>query len=292
MGVDYFNNAPWEPLIVLLPTGTTAIKLAAGNTFTCALLSDWCLVCWEFGSAYQLGNRVSIDNVGDNPDEMGDNLVAVHLPVPSSAVDVSASNGFACAATSAGDAYCWGSNGNSGRLGIGSTAAQGNNANTLQRVKLPASFTAVVKVRCRGTFVCALTASGQVGCWGANTKGQRGRGNTATVGATNAQMTTLSPVILPTGLTAISISCGFSHVCALLSNHQVVCWGEGSSGQLGKGLTASIGDGPNEMGDALQQVPLPTGRTATSVACGYCHTCFILDYCSMACWGSNAGSWG
>ena len=47
------------------------------------------------------------------------------------------------------------------------------------------------------------------------------------------------------------------------------------------------------MGDNLTAVDLGTGRTAVSIACGYEHTCAVLDDGSVKCWGDNpAGQLG
>ena len=44
--------------------------------------------------------------------------------------------------------------------------------------------------------------------------------------------------------------------CALLDNGWVKCWGHNGWGIAGQGHAANIGDGANEMGDALGRVPL------------------------------------
>ncbi len=63
------------------------------------------------------------------------------------------------------------------------------------------------------------------------------------------------------------------------------CWGFGSSGQLGTGATADVGD--NEPA-AAGVVALPAGRAARAVAGGAGHTCAILDDGSVSCWGFGA----
>ncbi|CAM9619946.1 unnamed protein product [Ectocarpus sp. 6 AP-2014] len=86
---------------------------------------------------------------------------------------------------------------------------------------------------------------------------------------------------------AIAVEAGFFHTCALLYEGDVKCWGFGSSGQLGQGSNASIGDVPNTMGDNLAPIDLGTGRTAVAVALGGTHTCAVLDDETLKCWGSN-----
>ncbi|NDA77286.1 MAG: hypothetical protein EBY07_05690, partial [Actinobacteria bacterium] len=109
----------------------------------------------------------------------------------------------------------------------------------------------------------------------------------------------LPTVNLGTGRTATAVSVGGVHVCAILDNSSVKCWGYngGSSpqngGELGLGDTANRGDGPNEMGDNLPTVDLGTGRTAISISAGAAHTCVVLDNNKVKCWGLNfAGQLG
>ena len=64
---------------------------------------------------------------------------------------------------------------------------------------------------------------------------------------------------------------GTAHSCGLLDNNMIKCWGLGSSGQLGYGATATLGDGAGEMGDALATIDLGTGRTAKQIATGSSH---------------------
>jgi E3 ubiquitin-protein ligase HERC3 len=67
----------------------------------------------------------------------------------------------------------------------------------------------------------------------------------------------------------------------------VKCWGTNADGQLGLGNTASRGDGPNEMGDALPAVNLGADRTAKAITARASHTCARLNDDRVKCWGSN-----
>ncbi|MFT3693154.1 MAG: hypothetical protein QM831_08435 [Kofleriaceae bacterium] len=93
----------------------------------------------------------------------------------------------------------------------------------------------------------------------------------------------------PVGSFAAKRICsGELQTCAILSTGQVKCWGWNQYGQLGLGDTNDRGDAPDEMGAVLPAVSLGTGRTATEIACGYQHTCALLDDHSVKCWGDNA----
>ncbi|CAJ1399619.1 unnamed protein product [Effrenium voratum] len=138
------------------------------------------------------------------------------------------------------------------------------------------------------SHTCARDDSGQVKCWGANTGGKLGTGNTASYGDSAGEMGANLPAVdLGTGRTAVAISLGQDHTCALLDNGSMKCWGDNSQGQLGYGDTTSRGSNSAHMGDNLAAIDLGDGRTATAIATGQYHTCAILDDWSTKCWGYN-----
>ncbi|MEO8162660.1 MAG: fibronectin type III domain-containing protein, partial [Ilumatobacteraceae bacterium] len=137
---------------------------------------------------------------------------------------------------------------------------------------------------------CALLDDGGVKCWGAGGNGRLGSGDTADLGDEPNEMgNSLTPVLLGTGRTAIAITAGASHTCALLDNYAVKCWGSGADGRLGYGNQNDLGDQLAEMGDSLAAVSLGTGRTARAVVAAAAHTCAVLDDDTVKCWG-NGGS--
>jgi alpha-tubulin suppressor-like RCC1 family protein len=136
-----------------------------------------------------------------------------------------------------------------------------------------------------------------VKCWGKNDQGQLGQGGTGDIGDQDDEDEmgdALDPVDLGSGRTAVSISAGEGHTCAILDNNDLKCWGRNNSaGQLGLEETGHRGDQSDEMGDALPVVDLGTGRTATALAGGVNHTCAILNTGAVKCWGTNnAGQLG
>ena len=61
-----------------LGTGRTAIAIDAGWEHTCVILDDASVKCWGRGVSGRLGQGNS-DNLGDNANEMDDNLPAIDL---------------------------------------------------------------------------------------------------------------------------------------------------------------------------------------------------------------------
>ena len=135
---------------------------------------------------------------------------------------------------------------------------------------------------------CAILDDGRVKCWGHNTQGKLGLGDTANRGDGANEMGDNLPVAnLGTNRTARSLTVGLDHTCAILDDGRVKCWGFNTQGQLGLGDVAHRGDGANEMGDNLPVVDLGTNRTARSLTAGQNHTCAILDDGRVKCWGFN-----
>lgn len=77
------------------------------------------------------------------------------------------------------------------------------------------------------------------------------------------------------------------HVCVVMFDGNVKCWGSNLFGQLGYGDTQHRGAEPGEMGDALATVSVGNKRTVLELAVGWKHTCALLDDHSIKCWGWN-----
>ena len=95
------------------------------------------------------------------------------------------------------------------------------------------------------------------------------------------QQNTPVSVSLGNGRTAVAVSAGGSHTCAILDDGSLKCWGMDSYGQLGDG-------GSNTDKNTPVSVSLGTGRTAVAVSAGGYHTCAILDDGSLKCWGYDS----
>lgn len=145
-----------------------------------------------------------------------------------------------------------------------------------------------VQIVAGGTHFCTRYNEGSVKCWGLNSSGQLGYGDTVARGdSANESGSNLPFVNLGTGRTTKFLAAGYTHTCAILDNDTLKCWGLNSSGQLGYADTVMRGNAANQMGDSLPVVNLGTGRTVKKVAAGASHTCAILDNDTLKCWGLN-----
>jgi len=273
-----------------LGTGRTAVAISVGADHTCVLLDDESVKCWGQNFAGQLGLG-DTDSRGDDANEMGDNLPVVDLGTDRTAVAISAGTTHACALLDDGRVKCWGYN-NKGELGLGELGNRGSGANemgdNLPVVDLGTGRTAVA-ISTGDVFTCALLDDESVKCWGGNSAGQLGLGDTEDRGDEPGEMGDNLPTIdLGTGRTAVTISPAYYHTCALLDDGSVKCWGTNALGNLGLGDTERRGDDANEMGDNLPVVDVGAGRTTIAISAHYFHTCALLDNGSVKCWGSNS----
>ncbi|KAJ1479777.1 regulator of chromosome condensation 1/beta-lactamase-inhibitor protein II, partial [Baffinella frigidus] len=197
--------------------------------------------CWGYNLFGQLG--------------LGDSYMRGFLPnglpdttTPRETLAVSAGLFHSCALLDDATVKCWGRN-ISGQLGLGDKLNRGDGANemgtNLASVDLGAGRTA--KAVSAGTsHSCALLDDATVKCWGLNADGQLGLGDTSSRGDDANEMgTNLASVDLGAGRTAVAVSAGTSHTCALLDDATVKCWGLNADGQLGLGDRLSRGDDAN-----------------------------------------------
>ena len=275
--------------------------IAAGFELSCYLSNAGLVKCWGEGKNGQLGYQVTQGNttsIGDGPGEMGSNLLAVNLGTNHTAKFITVGdnptgsdpNNHVCAILDDNSVKCWGGN-NYGQLGLGHTDARGNNPDNMgdNLLAIDLGTNREAKVISAGEhYTCAILDNNKVKCWGKNDEGQLGSGHTESRGDKANQIgDNLLAIDLGTDREAKAIATGKKHVCAILDNDKVKCWGENHKGQLGLSDTNDRGDNENEMGDDLPYVDLGTDKTAKAVVASHSHTCVILDDDKVKCWGEN-----
>jgi alpha-tubulin suppressor-like RCC1 family protein len=241
--------------------------LAAGESYTCALLTDSSVDCWgQFGSGSSFSSTKPVEVVSGGINE------------------IAAGDRHACLLESGiGWVGCWGDN-SQGQLGLGSIGFPSSAGLSTTGMNLVGT----VAIAAGSSHTCALLGDGRVECWGANNHGQLGSGEGASSGA---------PVIVSNVTSATAIAAGGDHTCARLADGTVTCWGSGTSGELGNGqmfdsprpvvvanLKGVVNDAPQALPlFSLDDPPLPTrGLTA-----GAQHSCALLSDGTVDCWGSN-----
>lgn len=126
------------------------------------------------------------------------------------------------------------------------------------------------------SHTCVLTTSTGVRCWGSGTLGQIGNGASLDTTSASVVKTGTSPL-----LGIIAIDAGTNHTCALKNDGTVWCWGLGSRGQLGTGISGSSSN---------VAVKADLAKPAVSIAAGSEHTCAVTTDTRVYCWGREGAT--
>lgn len=242
------------PLITTL----SAKPLALGTAHGCALRDNAAVACWGSNSDGQLGDGTLLEHL--SPTDI------TTLPGVASVV---AGGLHTCALINDGTVTCWGSNAQ-GQLGSG--AASGAPQTTPLAVP-STSLSNVVALAAGGANTCAVKADKTVLCWGENDLGQTGNGQSGSA-------LVATPTLVGGLGNVASLAVSVKHVCALLADATLACWGSNSAGQLGNG-THGVG--------TFSTAPVAIGGygSVVAVASHSSHTCAVQTGGALACWGNN-----
>jgi alpha-tubulin suppressor-like RCC1 family protein len=127
----------------------------------------------------------------------------------------------------------------------------------------------------RDAYTCAVLPDGSGRCWGRDTHGQLGDGNS---GSTSYEDT---PVAVAGLENAVAITAGIFHACAVISDGTARCWGWSLAGRLGDGTPDGIAD------DRSSPVAVSGLTGALAITAGGSHTCALRSDGSAWCWGSG-----
>ncbi len=265
-------------------------QLTLGDHHACVLFGRNGVKCWGRNDYGQLGLG-DTENRGDGAGEMGTHLPLVLVAPPDvgiSSIDAGANH--TCAVIEDGSVSCWGYNFD-GQLGIGSQQNHGDDW-----LEFPGDHTVdlgwgadVMQVSAGEDHTCALLDDATVQCWGGNSKGQLGIGNTSTIGDSLLDMGgNLTAVDLDTVDVPVFVVAGGQHSCALFLGGQVKCWGSNLNGELGQGHTDNIGDNSLKTGPFLDFIDFHADyEQAESVTAGSSFNCALASG-KVVCWGNNA----
>lgn len=180
-------------------------------------------------------------------------------------VSIAAGVSHTCAAKEDGTLYCWGAN-SSHQLGLGESDNMSRDVPTL----VP-GISDVVQVELGNGHSCAVTAAGQLYCWGFNDIGQVGNGSTSTEDQPTPDLVDLADVA--------QVAVGFAHTCARTHGGLVYCWGFNNAGELGQGnQDTDIHADPLEVSGIDDVIDIGAGNG---------HTCVVRDGGAVYCWGFN-----
>lgn len=173
----------------------------------------------------------------------------------------------ACDIASGGIAWCWGLNGNEGRLGDPNL---GNEVFRTTAFKVPGNHS-FVQLSAFGRHTCGITTTGQAYCWGYNGWGG--------LGANSALNQSATPLLVAGGHTWARVTAGSDHSCGLTAITNVLyCWGNNDWRHLGTG------------NNTMANAPVLTAGAHNWkwASAGSSATCAVTQVSLMYCWGANS----
>jgi alpha-tubulin suppressor-like RCC1 family protein len=284
-----------------IPNLTDVVELAASDEHTCARLASGRVKCWgvnglgEVGPVSAPAGTCSVLATDGGGGDAACQPVPTEVPGIEGAVQLALNDNRSCARLASGVTKCWGQSlrgadwlptvadareialGNQAGCAVGAAgtiACSGPQPWTIQE------WTDIDKVVMaqRTQLACALGIHGSVACWGANEAGQRGLGNTDP----NIPFPGDPPAI---GAGATAVSVGWSHVCALLNDGAVTCWGRNTSGAVGLPIVLSCSAGPCQL-TPHTVAGLPS---MAHLGAGGDTSCAVTTDHRLFCWGALAG---
>lgn len=222
-----------------VPLTNTVISVEHSIAGTCALLTNNNVTCWGYHPFINNG-----ETIGDESGEMPPPLISgtgIDNQITQISLNLLTN---ACFLVGNKASYCWGNaiNGQLGSNSLDDTPAPGVRRSTLFE---NAGLVEFFQISTGLYNVCVLTDTAQVYCWGTGQTGINGNGRTEHIGDDDADR--LTPVNLGGNASQIDTSGG---VACALSSGEVLCWGDNTTGQLGRSditLSEVIGDEPGEM---------------------------------------------
>jgi alpha-tubulin suppressor-like RCC1 family protein len=240
-----------------------------------ATVSEVPVGTWDFRITYRAMSEVIATASGHGTVTANTTTVVSLTTLSFPAAAVAAGSNHSCARLTKKTVSCWGDN-SSGQLGNGTTTSSSSPVKVSELIGVEA-------VAAGNSHSCA-TDKKTVWCWGDNSSGQLG---------VKTQDEPQDEPFLPVRVTGLpdvdveAIAAGSNHSWARLTKKTVSCWGDNSSGQLGKG-TITSSSSPVEVrtmrnGESLTSV--------TDVAAGDSHSCAVLNGGPtgiVKCWGTNS----
>ncbi|MCA8838163.1 MAG: hypothetical protein K8963_09965, partial [Proteobacteria bacterium] len=151
---------------------------------------------------------------------------------------------------------------------VRATSAVGTDEATITFTVSQKPLTRVSQISTGQAHTCAVSAVGDLYCWGNGTNGRLGTGN---ANASNV------PARVGESPTWSQVSAGYEHTCAVNAAGELYCWGNGTNGRLGTG-NANASNVPARVGNVANWAQVSAGDT---------HTCAVNTSGELYCWGNG-----
>jgi alpha-tubulin suppressor-like RCC1 family protein len=195
-----------------LGTSSDWSDVQPGEFHSCALTPER-LYCWGYNADGRLGLGPSVSGV--------DVLSPTQVGVDSGWSHVALGSSHTCGIRN-GSLYCW---------GAGFVLGLGQDAPSAWSPVQVGTFGDALSLSAEGSTTCVLRGPGTLQCWGYDSGGQLGLGESS-VGKF---------VAVPTTVVGdwMAVEVGSTHTCGLKFDRTAWCWGSNDSGQLGIGASWS-----------------------------------------------------
>lgn len=262
------------------------VSLSLGGRHACALYGGGYTRCWGNNERGQLGlgHREFQGDLKPYQLTNGDrSKLAGPIDLGGPAVDVKAGFDFTCALLADQSVRCWGNN-DDGQLGLGNSSNQDETTPiALGPINLGGP---VLALSVGDQSACAILSDGSLRCWGDNSSGVLGLGDTSSPSPTTTP--NLIPVVNLGGTKAVAVSAGAYDTCVLMADGTLRCFGENYFGELGLGTRTN--PSPTQPPTTYGPVPLLPDHTGVAVTVGSNYVCALLNDGQAQCWGRNL--WG
>ena len=233
-----------------------AQQLASTYAHTCAVDDEHALFCWGANEEGQLAQDDPFPGVGVNRDQ------PAQVGADHDWLLADAGQGHTCGLRAPGDLWCWGRNSES-EQGLGPGAP--GQTRVPGRVGNGGDWR---DVRVGQQTSCGLRGTGTLWCWGGNSFGEGGLGDTVERDA---------PTQVGTFDDWTEISTDTFHTCGVRGGGALYCWGRNTEGELGLGDKSA----------RLTPTRVDAASDWISVAAGRFHTCALKRDRSVLCTGQN-----
>jgi alpha-tubulin suppressor-like RCC1 family protein len=246
--------------------GLLVSDIGTGDRFSCALDDGGNAYCWGTNGRNQL--RLG----ADAPDQCWletCSFLPIRVPDAPPFHTLAVGPSHSCAATAAGEAYCWGNNA-SGQLGNGSTSP----GTGVVAVSGGFRFRELATL---ASTTCGITFDEHLYCWGADLP-------------LAGKPSSTVPMLVSEG-TFVRLVSGGGHACGLTDEGALYCWGSDAGGQLTGAATETCThtDKYQSYSWSCTSTPVRVAAeyTFTTVSAGGAHTCGITTGGASLCWGLN-----
>ena len=198
--------------------------ITTGVRHSCGLTGAGAAFCWGGTDGVGLLGNGTLAGLAPAPTPVSGGLTFKDL----------VSDGLAaCALTTGGQAYCWGTN-TVGQIGDGTTLSRTvptpvSGGHTFARLATTAGQNSFL------SHMCGITTAGAAYCWGSNASGQLGNSTDTMCNFGVPVLCGLIPIPVSGGHTWRELAVGQHFTCGITTSKAIYCWGSNETGQLGDG---------------------------------------------------------